>query len=257
MLIAQALADRGLNLVLVARSAKNLEKVAIGIRERSRGTVSTVEADLAKPEGLPEVWDRIKAQTDVVDVLINNAGMESALTFSERPPEEIATINALNLTAPMVLSRLALTDMIQRHRGHIVNMSSMAGLVPTAYEDTYSATKFGVVGFTRSLRLTSQDCGWGVGVSAVCPGFMEGTGMYDDMQQELDVRASRLMPPKPASAIGPAVIDAIEQDRPEVTVMKGAPRLVATLAAASPRTFERLSARLDLAAMFRTVAQSH
>ncbi|MFD3703508.1 SDR family NAD(P)-dependent oxidoreductase [Nocardia sp. NPDC058658] len=256
VLIARALAERGVNLALVARSADALEGVARTLREETDVRVSTFAADLADTAALPEVWARVEAELGSVDILVNNAGLEGAQHFPEASVEDLAQMVAVNLTAPMILTRLVIPGMIERGRGHVVNIASIAGLLPSAYEEPYNASKFGLVGFTRSLRLSAEDAGWGVGASAVCPGFMADTGMYDDMTREFGVRAPRLMPQSPAAAIGPAVIGAIERNRAEVIVMKGAPRAVVALAAATPRTFERISARFDLAGVFRSVAKA-
>ena len=252
--IAIALAQRGADLVLLARSSTDLENVAAEIRNEYPVSVSTLTADLGDRDEATSVVARAENMAGPVDILVNNAGLETTRRFDERSPDEIAAMTDVNLLAPMLLARSVLPGMIDRRRGHIVNIASIAGLLPSAYEEPYNATKFGLVGFTRSLRLTARDRGWHVSASAICPGFMEGAGMYDDMRTEFGVTAPKSMRPLPVHRVGAAVVKAIERDLPEVLIMRGVPRLTITTANASPRFFERVAHRLDLAATFRAVA---
>jgi short-subunit dehydrogenase len=252
--IALALAERGVDVVLVARNSADLEDVAAEARARYHVSVSVLPADLGNRDEVSTLIARAEHAGGPIDILVNNAGLETTRRFDVRPMDEIAAMTDVNLLAPMLLARNALPGMISRRRGHIVNIASIAGLLPSAYEEPYNATKFGLVGFTRSLRLTARDRGWRVSASAICPGFMEGAGMYDDMRTEFGVAAPKTMGALPVSRVAPAVIKAVDKDLPEVLVMKGLPRLVAAGATASPRLFERLAHRLDLAATFRAVA---
>jgi short-subunit dehydrogenase len=252
--IALALAERGVNVVLVARGSAGLEEVAAEVRTGSSVSVCTLTADLADRTEVSSLIARAEAAVGPIDLLVNNAGLETTRRFDERPADEIAAMTDVNLLAPMLLARGVLPGMINRGRGHIVNIASIAGLLPSAYEEPYNATKFGMVGFTRSLRLTARDRGWGIGASAICPGFMEGAGMYADMRTEFGVAAPKIMKALPVQRVGAAVIKAVERDLPEVLIMSGSPRLTVTAANAAPRLFERLAHRLDLAATFRSVA---
>jgi short-subunit dehydrogenase len=254
-LIALHLASRGMDVMLSARDQVALDAVAAEVREAAPVAVSTVAADLADRDDVAGVVERAEAIGGPIDILVNNAGVEQTRRFDQRTPEDIATMTDVNLLAPMLLTRAVLPGMRERRRGHIVNIASIAGLMASAYEEPYNATKFGLVGFTRSLRLTAKDAGWGVSASAICPGFMEGEGMYADMRSEFGVAAPRLMRALPAQRVGAAVATAIERDLPEVLLMTGAPRLTLLAATAAPRLFERLTMRLDLAAPFRSVAE--
>jgi short-subunit dehydrogenase len=80
----------------------------------------------------------------------------------------------------MLLTRFALPAMLARNRGHIVNVASVAGLLPLGWGEVYAATKHGLVGFTRSLRTTLKVTGSGVRTSLICPGFIADIGMYAD-----------------------------------------------------------------------------
>jgi short-subunit dehydrogenase len=252
--IALALAGRGVNLVLAARSQDGLDAVADEVRAATGVTVSTLTVDLGDREQAAGLVARAEAAVGRVDILVNNAGLEAAYRPDEVPLEELGAMTDVNLLAPMVLVRTVLPGMVERGRGHVVNVASVAGLLALAYQEPYNATKFGLIGFTRALRLTAQDQEWGVSASAVCPGFMSGEGMYADMQSEFGVTAPKVAAAMPVELVGAAVVKAIEKDIPEVTIMRGAPRVMVVASTIAPRLFERIVRRLDLAAQFRTIA---
>lgn len=253
--IAEAFARRGAHVILCARSADALGDVAVQLTERHGSVVTPIVADLGTRVGVTSLLDRVYDTVGGVDVLVNNAGVDTTRRYDERSVDEIAAMVELNLLAPMLLTRATLPRMIERGRGHVVNIASIGGLLGSAYEEPYNATKFGMVGFTRSLRLSARDCGWPVSSSVVCPGFMSDDGMFAQMQSEFGARAPGAMAPLPADRIGAAVIKAVERDLPEVLLMRGAPRLALTASAAMPRLFEHIVDRLDLAAPFRQIAR--
>jgi short-subunit dehydrogenase len=253
--IAMALARQGMDLVLAARSQEGLDAVADEVRSATGVTVSTLTVDLGDRVQAASLVARAEEVAGPVDVLVNNAGIESASRPDEVPIDELGALSDVNLLAPMVLTRTVLPGMIKRGRGHVVNVASVSGLIAGAYTEAYNATKFGLVGFTRALRLTAQDRGWGVSASAICPGFMSEEGMFADMQNEFGVTAPKVAAAMPAALVGDAVIKAIEKDLPEVIVMRGPTRLSLALSDVAPGLFERIVRRLDLAAPFRTVAE--
>lgn len=253
--IALALGRRRVNLVLAARNQDGLDTVADEVRAATGVTVSTVTVDLGDRDQAAELLARAEAAAGSIDILVNNAGLEGAYRPNEVPTAQLGAMTDVNLLAPMVLTRMALPGMITRGRGHIVNVSSVAGLLAAAYQEPYTATKFGLVGFTRSLRLTAQDRQWGFSASVLCPGFLSGEGMYANMQTEFGVTAPKVAAAMPVELVGPAVIRAIEEDLPEVTITRGSPRAMVIASTIAPRLFERIIRGIDLAAPFRTVAE--
>ena len=243
-----------MKLVLAARSCQALNEVAARLREQG-AEVHAVIADMEDPGSVAGLAAASEARFGAADILVNNPAIESTLRYDLRDAEEIRQMIAITLAGPMELTRLVLPGMIARARGHIVNIASVAGLMPSAYEEPYTATKYGLVGFTKSLRLTAQDCGWNVGASAICPGFMAGTGIFEDMKKRHGVTAPASMGVRQAEEIGPAVIRAIEKNLPDVMLMKGRPRTVAALATLSPRFFERLVKAVDSGSAFRKIAE--
>ena len=105
--------------------------------------------------------------------------------------------------------------MLERGRGHVVNIASLAGKIPAPDLATYCATKHGVVGFTHSLR--AEYGGEPVGFSAICPGFISRVGMYGRFEHQVGERLA-WSAPLPPERVGDAVVRAIRQNLPEVIV---------------------------------------
>jgi short-subunit dehydrogenase len=214
--IAEALAREGMNLVIAARSAEEL--LACAERLRALGVrVEPVPTDLADPEQLTRLVERAEAFGGV-DVLVNNAGLDEVLVYHQVAPEQIDQIIAVNLRAPMQLTRALLPGMIERKCGHVVNIASILGLVGGPYNECYSATKHGLIGFSRSLRLTLANEGHAIGVSAICPGLVAERGMYAQMVEQLGAEAPRLLGGTTSKAVARAVVRAIRFDRAELVV---------------------------------------
>lgn len=226
--IARTLAAEGMNLILAARSRDALDAVARDLR--ANGTkVLCVPTDLGDRASLNALAER--AEGGGVDLLVNNAGVEWSMAYEEIPVETIDDMIEINLRAPLVLSRLLLPKMIERGRGHIVNISSVAGFGSVAYEEPYCATKAGLVGFTRSLRATAMSCRYPVN----CPGFVSGAGMYDDMSREFHLKAPRAFGTSPPQKVADAVVRAAKRDVPEIIVNPTPIRPLIVLALFAPR----------------------
>src|SRR6478735_985705 len=133
--VALALAQRGMNLVLAARSHAGLDAVAAEVRAASGVTVWTLTVDLGDRAQATDLVARAEELAGHIDVLVNNAGLEAAVRPEEATIEELGAITDVNLLAPMVLTRKALPAMIARGRGHVVNVSSVAGLLASAYSE--------------------------------------------------------------------------------------------------------------------------
>lgn len=249
--MARSLAEAGLDLLLAARSRDGLTAVASELAASTGRRVTIATVDMADPTSI----SALAALAGEVDVLVNNAGVETTRSYDERDPAEISHTIAVNLTGPMQLTRAILPGMIRRGRGHVVNVASVAGLLGVPFQETYCATKFGLVGFSRSLRLTARSCRWDVSATALCPGFIDGAGMFEALKQEFGVDPQE-MGAAPLRDIGPAVVRAIEEDLPDVIVAEGDVRQFAVLSVADPQAFEASEAQSPSSAMFRSVAEA-
>lgn len=253
--LAEALASRGTALVLAARDRAGLE--AARDRCAAHGhPIHVVPTDLADPEQLAALVDTAARLLGPLDLLLNNAGLEEIGFFEDLSADEIELHTRVNLLAPMQLARAVLPGMLARDRGHIVNMASVAGLAPMGFGETYGATKAGLVNFSRSLRASLRARGTAVRVSAVCPGFVEGTGMYAEQRVRYGFRAPGLVGSTGVDDVVRAVLRVIELDLPEVVVNDRPikPMIVAGLT--SPRLMDRLLAVPLLGRMFLPMAEA-
>ena len=173
--IARALSDRGVNMALVARTEDVLKSVAGEIETRGVRSAAFA-ADISDEASVKSMLKRIDGEFGPIDILVNNAGMEWVYPYSEIPPETVGTMIRTNLMGPMVLTRLMLPGMIERGDCHIVTMSSLGGLKGSPYSATYAATKAGLIEWSRAIREELRDKG--IGVSVICPGFVEREGMF-------------------------------------------------------------------------------
>lgn len=212
--IARALAREKMNVALVARSPGPLEEVAaelegLGVRALA------VPADLTRREDLEVLVERVTGELGGIDVLVNNAGIEVRGPYHTTTPEEIEQVLQANLTAPMLLTRLVLPGMLERGRGHIVNIASLAGKMGLPYFGVYSASKAGLIGFTRALRAEYRESG--IGASAILLGYVREAGVYQRTVEETGVGVPKLMTSSP-EAVARAVLRALRRDLPEVVV---------------------------------------
>src|SRR5436305_6252265 len=143
--IVNALAREGMNFVLSARSLGALESTAAAARAAG-ARVTCVAANLGLRADVEQLAERAESESESggVSVLVNNAGVETAMPFEHLDVRAIDDMVAINLTTPMVLARRLLPHMLRRGEGHIVSIASLAGMIGTPYEEVYSATKAGV-----------------------------------------------------------------------------------------------------------------
>src|SRR2546423_12333618 len=220
--IARSLADEGYNLVLASRSVVATDAFAAELRSRGSAALS-VPTDLIDEQSVQRLVSAAEREFGGVDVLVNNAGGDPQREFDQMAWAENEDIFRLNVLAPMRLTHALLPGMLQRGRGHIVNVSSIAGRVGFPYTEAYAAAKDGLIGFTRVLRNDYRDRG--VTASVLILGPIRGAGQGQRTADQLRLK----LPPfatASADAVARAVVDAIKHDRAEVVVMPGPGRLM-------------------------------
>jgi short-subunit dehydrogenase len=211
--LAKALAADGLRLALVARRAAELEALAAEL-VAAGGEARAFPTDLLDPAATAAMVEAVRAELGPVAVLVNNAGVETFQHFHEADTGGIGRAVALNVTAPLVLTRLVLPDMLSAH-GVVVNLASTAGLFGTPNGAVYSATKAAVIAANRSLRM--EYAGRPVRFTAVSPGFVHGAGMHEVHKQEVGAAPAALGGTTVAAVVR-AVQSAIRKDRAEIIV---------------------------------------
>lgn len=228
---ARALAAAGARPLIAGRDPARLQAVA-----RETGGVA-LPADLSDAVSVRSLADAATRTADGgVDILINNAGVGWAGPLTEIPPEKVAELVAVNLAAPIELTRLLMPTMIARGRGRVVFVSSIAGATGVAGEAVYSATKAGLRYFAESLRYELD--GRGVRVSVVVPGVID-TPFFERRGRPY---ARKRPAPIPAQRVAEAIVSCLGRDR-DVVYVPGWMRGPAWLHGTAPAAFRALAAR--------------
>jgi short-subunit dehydrogenase len=196
------LGRRGATVVLAARRIGLLEAQARSIREAG-GEAIAVPADIGDGTDIGMLAERTFELFGRVDVLVNNAGAFWMRSLASSSAEEITGLAQVNLLGAMLLTRAVLPGMLERRHGAIITVGSLSGRV--AMEPLYSATKYGLRGFSLALR--RQLAGTGVSVSLVAPGNID-----TDMTRHVTARL-----PEP-SLVATAIADLVQRPRREVVV---------------------------------------
>jgi len=220
-LIAAELAGHGGHVVLTGRSAEDLQAVTNALTA-SGADVSFVPADLAQPGAAEALIEAVGDHRGSIDLLVNNAGGDPLREFHTMTVEENLRTLQLNLIAPLALSHAVLPGMLDRGRGHIVNISAMAGRLSFPYTEVYAAAKDGLIGFTRVLRADYH--ARGISASVLILGAIREAGQGQRMLDESGMKSSFFM--APARSVARAVVKAVTKDRIELVVMPGPGRLL-------------------------------
>ena len=220
-LIAAQIAREGGHVVLTGRSATDLKAVAAELTAEG-ADVSFIPADLTEPGAAETLVQAIERQRGGIDLLVNNAGGDPLREVHAMTIQENLSTLQINLIAPLALSHAVLPGMLRRGRGHIVNISAMAGRVSFPFTEVYAAAKDGLIGFTRVLRADYH--ARGVSASVVILGAIRGAGQGQRMLDESGMRASGFM--APAESVARAVEKAVKKDRAELVIMPGPGRLL-------------------------------
>jgi short-subunit dehydrogenase len=202
---ALAAAAKGAAVGLIARDETDLQGVKHEI-EQAGGTCAFAVADVADPAALAAAIAELEAVLGPTDIMVANAGIGSYGAFADLGEEEAERIVRVNILGMVHALRAVVPGMIERRRGHIVTMGSIAGRIGSPFEAIYAATKFAGVGLTEAIAIELAP--YGIGVSMVNPGavdtpFGEARGHPYDRAR-----------PKPISAerVARAVISAVERD---------------------------------------------
>jgi len=250
--IARTLAERGVNLALVARSADQLEDTRRACESMGVRAIG-IAADVTSLDDQRRLVAEAEREFGTIDILVNNAGIEVVSAFNDLEAEQIEDIIRTNLTSAIRLTKLVLPSMLSRRSGAIVQVASMAGKSPIPYNTIYAATKAGLVNFAGSLQAELD--GTGVISSVVCPGFVSDAGMwaYHEAQgAKLPRTLGTVSPQKVANGVIKAIAG-----HPEVIVASGPMRPLLALGDLMPGFRFTVLRRLGVAKAFKTEADRH
>lgn len=186
---ARRFADAGANLVLAARGKKKLEALATELREKTR--VVFLAMDVSDEDACANLFRKAEYEFEAVHYLINNAGYHARGPVSKQSTDDLARMVDVNLTAPIILSRLAIPYLERAGGGAIVNVASLAGRTPVTGAATYSATKFGLRAFTFALGQELE--GTNIKLAAVSPGPIDTGFIMDNIDKVADITFSQPM----------------------------------------------------------------
>ncbi len=180
---ARQFAAVGSNLVLVARSKKNLDLIVDELRGQTR--VIAVAMDVRDEDACINLFKKASFEFGSVHVLVNNAGCHNRGLFENLALEDFDQMIDVNLKAPIILSRLAIPYLKESGGGAIVNVASLAGRVPLAGAAIYSATKFGLRAFTYALGQELE--GTGIKLAVVSPGPIDTGFIMSNIDAVADI----------------------------------------------------------------------
>lgn len=204
--IARQLARRGAALALVSRDYDRLESLAETLRSDGH-RVETIAADITEPGVPARLVDEAARRLGSVDILINCAGVQNFGSAADESAAATAHLFQVNTIAPIALINAALTHMLARGKGRIVNVGSIFGSIGFPFFASYSASKFALRGFSEALR--RELAGTGIGVTYVAPRFTRTAFNRSAVARMADALRMRQDEPDPVAA---KVVAAIESD---------------------------------------------
>lgn len=169
-------AKKGAIVVVCARRINLIGKVKEKCEDLSGKAAFSFQLDIADPENVEIVFEKIFKEIGQVDLLVNNAGFGIFESFLETDLTKAKEMFEVNILGMMLFTQKIALKMAERKSGHIINIASMAGKIATAKSTVYSATKFAVLGFSNALRLELKPLG--ISVTTVNPGPIE-TDFFD------------------------------------------------------------------------------
>lgn len=237
--IARALAREGAQVVLSGRRREALEPLAQELGAR------VVVADLERRDAVAALAE----EAGEVDLLVANAALPASGPVLDFTEEQLDRALEVNLRAPMALALRLARGMAARGRGHVVFVSSISGKIAAAGTGVYSATKFGLRGFSLGLRADLRERG--VGVTTVFPGFIRDAGMFAATGVSLPPGVGTRSPEEVAEG----VLRGVREDLAEVDVAALEQRLAGLAGSVAPGLVGWLERKLPSRALGEAIAE--
>ena len=168
--MARYLNNLGYDLIITSRDSNKLEELKRELNAKNDRIVDIIVKDLAKTEECISLYNEIKEKYEFVDIVINNAGFGLCGKFCDTSLEKELSIIDTNIKAVHILTKLFLKDMVEKDKGRILNVSSIAGFMPGPLMATYYSTKNYVLRLTQSIKEELNKSKSNVKISVLCPG---------------------------------------------------------------------------------------
>lgn len=198
--MANQLAVKKLDLLLVARNGQKLNELKIELERQHGINVYVIQKDLADEKNARALYEDVKKLGLEVTMLVNNAGKGMYGSFSDTDLDDEVKMVQLNITSLVVLTKLFLQDMLVRKQGRIMNIASLLSFLPFPYYSVYSATKSFVLAFSETLAAELE--GTGVTVTTLCPGPVDTSFNTDAMWKTNAYKANKPVSAKEVAAQG-------------------------------------------------------
>ena len=238
--IANQCAERGANLVLLARRVDLLEKIQKQLQKKYAVSVQVYKLDVSDTDEIKRVFSQIITELGKIDVLVNNAGYGVFRAAHEAEISQVKGMFDVNVIGLIACTSMVLPTMMQQKNGHIINIASQAGKIATPKSSVYSATKHAVLGYTNSLRMELSD--FQIKVTAVNPGPI-GTNFFTIADEsgayEKSVQRYMLKP----EYVAKKVVDAMLTSTREINLPRWM-NIGSVLFALFPRLFERVGKKV-------------
>ncbi len=227
--LARQLADRGSDLVLLDRTGDRLTEIAAEITAaHPQRAVETHTVDLGDADALREVAQRIRAAHPQVDLLVNNAGVALGGLFEQMTLQEFDDVMAVNFRAPVALTHHLLPALLATPGAHLVNTSSVFGLIAPPGQTAYCSSKFALRGWSESMR--SELAPHRVGVTTVHPGGIataiartsRAAGGLDERDAERGRALADRFLTYPADRAATDILEAVRRRRPRLLIAASA-----------------------------------
>ena len=188
--ISLKLAEQGVRVAVNARALENAKKVAAEI-EQMGGEAIALEADVKDSKSVKEMFGEVTARWEKVDILVNNAGINRDTLLLKMSEEFWGDVIETNLTGAYNCTKMALRSMMKLRWGRIISIASIAGLMGNAGQANYSASKAGLIAFTKSV---AKEVGsLNITANAIAPGFIV-TDMTDRVPEEMKQAILKMTP---------------------------------------------------------------
>jgi|AntRauTorcE11898_2_1112593.scaffolds.fasta_scaffold06767_2 short-subunit dehydrogenase len=206
LLMAKAALKQGASkLIIWDVSQENIDQAEKELKEYN-GRVHSYRVDIAETDPIHQAAQEVLRQLGPVDILINNVGIVVGKSFADHSNQDINRTIAINLSGAMHTSNAFLPAMLKQKSGHIVNIASAAGLMANPNMSVYAASKWGLIGWSESLRIELEQQHSGIRVTTVEPSYID-TDMFAGVKPPL------LTPLLEPEAISDAIIRAVQQNK--------------------------------------------